>query len=415
MKKNIPTFEFMIDESEESGIKAISIVTDPAFQSSFITFSKPKPNFIQFKDKKKRICAGLSLIPNVPVFRVDEQFGEYYGFFSAETIEKIVEKYHEEMVSNKVNLNHCEDCFIDAFMVEDFIVNSEARVQDLKKMGIEHENIMGAWFTAFKIKDEVTFEAIEKSQEAGNPTGFSVEAYLDKILVQMRTNNYNDKIEIKMKKDRKSLLNKIVALFSTDNFERVLVPELGVEIEWTEVGAPVNVVTVDAEGAETLAPVGPGEFVTDAGTIVVDEGSNLVEVREAEAPVEEVPVDAPVEEVPMVDEVIVPEVPVDAPVEEVSGDVKSKTIGELVGDIDGSYMVKVVVVDGEVTEAEVSSETNMNLLKKQVDSLSKEIQKLQTKLDEPIGDPILEAEIVKKDFSKMNAYEKVMYERSLED
>ena len=414
MKKNIPTFEFMIDESAESGIKAISIVSDPAFKSSFVTFSKPKPTFIQFKDKKKRICAGLSLIPNVAVFRVDEEFGEYYGFFSAETIEKIVEKYHEEMVSNKVNMNHDENAFIDAFMVEDFIVNSESRVQDLKGMGIEHENIMGAWFTAFKIKDEVTFEAIEKNQEEGNPTGFSVEAYLGKLLVQMRDNNNDKKIEIEMKKDKKNLLEKIVSLFGMDNFERMLVPELGVEIEWTEVGSPVNVVTVDAEGAETLAPSGPGEFVTDAGTIVVDEGSNLVEVREAEV-VEEPPVEEPVEEVPMVDDVIVPEVPVEEPVEEVPGDVKSKTIGELVGDTDGTYMVKVVVVDGEVTEAEVSSETNMNLLKEQVETLSKEVQKLQTKLDEPIGEPVLEAVIVEKDISKMNAYEKVMYERSLED
>ena len=155
MKKNIPTFQFVIDDSEESGVKAISIVGDPAFQSSMITFSKEKPKFVALADKKyKQICAGLSLIPDVPVYRVDEIFGEYYGVFSKETIEKIVEKYHMEMNMNKLNLNHDENSFIDAFMVEDFIVDSEARVADLKLKGIEHPNIMGAWYTAFKIKDK---------------------------------------------------------------------------------------------------------------------------------------------------------------------------------------------------------------------------------------------------------------------
>ena len=133
MENKLPTFEFLIDDTVESGVKAVSIVSDPAFGSSFVTFEKTKPKFIQL-EKKKRICAGLSLIPNVLILRSDETFGEYYGYFSAETIEKIVEKYHEEMNSNKVNLDHNENMFIDAFMVEDYIVNSDARVEDLKKL-----------------------------------------------------------------------------------------------------------------------------------------------------------------------------------------------------------------------------------------------------------------------------------------
>ena len=414
MKKNIPTYEFLIDETAESGVKAISIVSDPAFQTSFVTFSKPKPIFVELKGekfKKKRICAGLSLIPNVPVYRVDEQFGEYYGYFSAETIEKIVEKYHEEMNSNKVNLNHDENNFIDAFMVEDFIVNSKSRAEDLKNMGIEHENIMGSWFTAFKIKDEITFESIVKNQEEGNGTGFSVEAYLDKLLIQMRNNE--NKIIKEMKRNKKTLLEKIVKLFTSEYFERSLVAELGFEIEWTEVGMPVQQVTVDTEGVETMAPVGPGEFVTDLGVVIVDDSSNLLEVREV-PPVEDVPVEVPVvdDSISLEDPILPPEAPM-APEAPAVPDIKSKTIGDLVGDVDGEYYIKVVVSGGEVTEAEVSSETN--LLKEQVLSLTKEKNDLVVKLNEPCGDPILEAEIIKKDFSKMTAYEKVMYERSLEE
>lgn len=424
MEKRIPIFEFIIDDSAESGVKAISIVSDPAFESKFVTFGKEKPTFVEL-EKKKRICAGLSLIPDVPIYRVDEVFGEYFGYFSAETIEKIVEKYHEEMNQNKVNLNHDENNFIDAFLIEDYIVNSEARVEDLKKLGIEHQNIMGAWYTAFKIKDEVTFESILKNQEEGNPTGFSVEAFLDKVIVNMMSKEYEN-FENKMKKEKKTLLEKIIAIFSEEDqiFERGLVPELAIEIEWGEVGSPVQQVTVAEDGTESLTPIGPGEFVTDMGVVVVDDSSNLVEVREV--PQEEAPAEEPMEkeeemeapEISLDDELQMPveeepapEVPVEEPVEEpVAPEVKDKTIGEIVGEQDGEYYIKVVVADGAVTEAEVSSETN--LLKAENEKLQAEKLALEEKLKEPIGDPELEAEITPKDYSKMSAYEKVMYRRS---
>lgn len=430
MKKKLPIFEFIIG-GDEDGVTAISIVDDPAFQSSLVTFSKNQTKFVELADangkKKKKICAGLSLIPNVLVYRVDPVFGEYFGYFSAETIERIVEKYHEELNNNKVNLNHDPDKYIDAFMVSDYIVDSEEKVADLKRLGIEHENIIGSWFTAFKIKDDQIFEQIVNGNAK---TGFSIEAFLDTYLVQAQSQINNNKIKSEMKKQKKSVYEKILDLFKKEMFERMLVPELGFEIEWSEVGQPVNKVDVDEEGNETMTPVGAGEFKTDSGVIVVDESSNLVEVRELpeepeevapepeaevempeielpeeeEAPVEEAPVEEPPMEEPTVEEAPVEEIPVEeVPV----ADVRSKTIGEVVGQIDGEYWIKVVVEGGQVTEAEVSGETD--LLKTKVNELESEVEKLSNKLKEPIGEPILEAPIEKKEWAKMSAYERALH------
>jgi hypothetical protein len=483
MKKNIPTFQFVIDDSEECGVKAISIVGDPAFQSSMITFKKESPKFIVLANKKKkRICAGLSLIPDVPVYRVDEVFGEYYGYFTKETIEKIVEKYHMEMNMNKVNLEHNDNAFIDAFMIEDYIVDTPQRIEDLKLKGIEHPNIEGAWYTAFKIKDEKVFEQIENG-EAG--MGFSVEAYLDKYIVQMNKNN------IKMKKNKKSLLQKIAMVFSDKNiideimnaeiFERALVNELGFEIEWNGVGEPVKQVTLDPNGNEILSPVGPGEFSTDSGVVVVDDASNLLEVRPLPKEVvskEQSPNIPPVEtapatgdttsaesmkaypwdqcisdqlaagysqdvadkicgwikanysqeeailkaeagevpptemvsgdttNIPSTDVVPTDNMPVEEPVVPVSSASTSKTIADIVGTNDGEYWIKVCVEGGVITEAEVSSETT--LLRSQVTKLSEEKKVLEDKLNEPIGDPILQPITEVKPFDKMSAYEKAL-------
>jgi hypothetical protein len=432
MKKKLPTFEFIIDDSDESGVKAISIVDDPAFESSLVAFEKAKPKFVQFADKKgkkkKQICAGLSLIPNVLIYRIDEVFGEYYGYFTAETIEKIVEKYHEELNNNKVNIDHDTSKYIDAFMVSDYIVDSEEKVQDLKRMGIEHQNIMGSWFTAFKIKDEQVFDEI---LNGSTNTGFSVEAYLDTFLVQMTKQINNKYIKHEMKKNNKSLLDKIVDLFKKEIMERSLVPELGFEIEGGQVGEPVQQVTVDENGNETLTPLGVGEFKTDAGIVVVDESSNLVEVKEL--PVEPEPEPEPEDEIPnlvlpaeespdeiatgqtenpaeMKSEVVLPTEDVLPP----STEQLDKTILEIVGANDGDYMIKVKVEGGLVTQAEVSSETDLlkaklSKFEEQTKALETENKELKDKMKEPINEPVLEAPVEKKDWAKMSAYEKALY------
>lgn len=443
MKRKLPTFEFIIDDTLESGVKCVSIVADPAFGSAMITLEGQK-KFVTFAEKKKKqICAGLSLIPNVPIYRMDEELGEYMGYFSVETIEKIVDKYHQEQLSNKVNVNHNSDAYIDAYLVEDYIVNSQSRVEDLKAMGIEHPNIIGAWYTAFKIKDPQIFANIE---ESGNATGFSVEAFLDRVMVNMReevkNNIINKQIQIEMKKNNKTIKEKILQIFASENLERTLVPELALEIEWSEIGAPVNKITVNPDGSETLQPVGQGEFITDKGIVVVDEQSNLVEVRDLpEQPEVEVPVETP--EAPASGDTVVsgstepvlaidPITGVEAPptevptgsTETVSGEtavVKSgvqKSIMEIVGTTDGTYNMTVVVQGGIVVSAEAVNTVDLMLAKQQeVDALKLQVVALEQKVKEPIGDPILAPEpkvLTPAEFQKLSAYEKLMYNRGLE-
>lgn len=479
MKKNLPIYEFVIDDSEDSGVKCISIVADPAFKSKLIAFNKNQNRFIELADskKKKRKICGLALIPDVPIYRVDDVTNEQYmGFFSAETIEKIVEKFHDEMNNNKVNLNHDENANVDVILIEDFIVNSNARKQDLKEKGIEHENIMGSWFVVYRIKNEEVFNSILENQAKGNETGLSVEIYLDRVLVQMNKNNYNEK----MKKDKKSLLEKIVQIFAQEEefkANRANVSELGFDIEWNKPGEPVNQVTVDPNGNESLSPVGPGEFVTDAGVVVVDDSSNLVEVRPV--PVEPSGSTAPIvsvsgsTETPIVasaetfepypwdkcladqkkkgysdtasnkicgyirsknmnsedltedqiktilaepDELattgstnnpaaeVAPSEPNNPPVSQAS---LNKTIGEIVGTVDGDYLIEATVENGVVTEINVSSD--VQLLRTQLEEAKKENKVLTDKLKEPIGEPVLEAPVEKKDWAKMSAYEKTLW------
>jgi hypothetical protein len=407
--KNLPIYEFLIDDSLESGVKCISIVPDPAFKSKAILFHKTKPLFVEMassKPKKRKIC-GLALIPNVLIFRQDETTGEnYYGFFSAETIEKIVEKFHDENNNNNVNLNHDAKQNVDAVLIEDYIVDSQARVEDLKLKGITHENIMGSWAVTYKIKNEEVFNSIIENQRLGNPVGLSVEAILDTFLVQMSLGITKNNMKKEMKKNYKSLMDKIIDIFRKEELERALVPELGFEVIYGEVGQPVQQVTIDAEGNETLTPLGPGEFKTDTGIIVVDDSSNLVEVR-----------DLPVEEEPEV-EVEIPDLMLpaeDMPVEDMpSGDTTNTEMKEETPNEEKLDETEIKLSDVDIklnNEIEKFNilQARFDEIQKEVDSLKTENNELKEKMKEPINEPVLDAPIDKKDWAKMSAFEKALY------
>jgi len=459
MKNNLPTFEFIIDDSLESGVKGVSIVTEPAFGSAALRFDEqqPKPKFLAFGEKKKQIVAGFLILANTPVYRVDPEFGEYMGYFSPETITKIIEKYHAEMNSNKVNLDHDSEAYIDAFMIEDYQVNSEARVQDLASRGLKHPNALGSWYGAMKIKDPAIFEAIDNS---GEMTGFSVEAFLDRVMVdfnaEVKNNIIKNKVSTEMRKISKTIKEKILSIFTEiEKFERALVPELAFEIEWTVVGEPVNQVIPpeNVDGEEQFQPVGQGEFVTEYGIVVVDEASLLVEVRELPAEIQE-PEAPEVEDELAVDEdgnpivespevpasgdtassgstetiaeivdVVDPELPAPTGVTETVTDEVvvevpmagiEKSILEVVGTVDGQYTILVTVAGGVVTEAIAQSMVDLMLEKqKEIDALVAEKQVLLEKMKDPITDPILTPAQQEADFKKMTAYEKLMYKRGL--
>lgn len=71
---------FIEEDSEFSGIDAISIVEEPAIEEDFITLSADKVQLAKVDDEK-RILMGAALVPNRKIYRNSED-EEYYIFFS---------------------------------------------------------------------------------------------------------------------------------------------------------------------------------------------------------------------------------------------------------------------------------------------------------------------------------------------
>jgi hypothetical protein len=118
--------ELILDEEQEdSGIEAISIVESPAIESDFVALNSQEIKLAEI-NKEKKILLGALLIPNKPIYRNGDE-GEYYIFFSKETIVKASQMYLKNGYQNKSTLEHAQ-ALKGLTLVESWIVEDE--VQD---------------------------------------------------------------------------------------------------------------------------------------------------------------------------------------------------------------------------------------------------------------------------------------------
>ena len=161
--------ELVLDEDiEENGVDAISIVENPAIESDFVALKQEEIKLAEV-DKEKRILLGALLIPNKPIYRSGDE-GEYYIFFSKDTIVKASQMYLKNGYQNKSTLEH-QQALRGLTLVESWIVEDE--VQDKsRKYGLNVP--VGTWMGAVKVNnDEIWKEYVKTSKVKG----FSIEGY----------------------------------------------------------------------------------------------------------------------------------------------------------------------------------------------------------------------------------------------
>ena len=120
-------------------------------------------------DKEKKILLGALLIPNKPIYRNSEE-GEYYIFFSKDTIVKASQMYLKNGYQNKSTLEH-QEALKGLTLVESWIVEDE--VQDKsRKYGLNVP--VGTWMGAVKVNNEEIWKEYVKTSKV---KGFSIEGY----------------------------------------------------------------------------------------------------------------------------------------------------------------------------------------------------------------------------------------------
>lgn len=165
---DIPIYKLVINE-DELGLEAVALVDNPAIQVQWQMFDGKKPlKFQQVGDRQ--IVTGPLMIPNLPIYRRDEQRGEHYVVFDRETIEQAAIKYFKSGLHNSVNLMHNEEEVVDgAVMIESFFIDKQRGIATPE--GYD-ELPDGTWFGSYKINDKNLWDNFIKT---GEFKGFSVE------------------------------------------------------------------------------------------------------------------------------------------------------------------------------------------------------------------------------------------------
>lgn len=285
----IPVYDAMILDGD-SGMLRISLVDDPAVMSNFQAFDATKKMLMyEVSDEEKRLVNGVVMRADFPIYRRDQQMGEYYIIYKADTIRQMAEKYLVENRQNNINLMHEKDSDVEGVqMVQFFIKDTSKGIAPAGFDGIAD----GSLFGEFHVTNEEVWDQIKE----GTYKGFSLEGIFDLCPEQDRDevqeivdsldgkfkrifkHNSNSKTMSKLSRLRAALAKALAAFGNITTDKGVLAWDGDDDLK-----AGDSVYIEDSEGNRT--PAEDGDYKTeDNKTIVVVDGK-VADILDPEAEV----------------------------------------------------------------------------------------------------------------------------------
>ena len=161
--------ELIIDEEAELfGIDAISIVSEPAINSSFVALNENKTLLAEV-DADRHILIGAALIPDKPIYR-NQNGEEFHVYFSKRTVRRAMELFFKFGNQSNTTLEH-EHKLNGLSVVESWIV--ESKENDKSNLyGLDVP--VGSWCVSVKVENEAIWTEWVKSDKV---SGFSIEGF----------------------------------------------------------------------------------------------------------------------------------------------------------------------------------------------------------------------------------------------
>ena len=161
--------ELILDEEDlDAGVEAISIVESPAIESDFVALKNQEIKLAEV-DKEKKILMGALLIPDKPIYRNGSE-GEYYIFFSKDTIVKASQMFLQNGNQSNSTLEH-NQALNGLTLVESWLVEDKAK----DKTALYSLDVpVGTWMGSVKVNNEDVWNEYVKTNKV---KGFSIEGY----------------------------------------------------------------------------------------------------------------------------------------------------------------------------------------------------------------------------------------------
>lgn len=188
MVNDLPVYKITIDpeysDGENLGIEQIAFTSNPAIKVKGLAFSNVSKHF--FADELKYRVTAPAMIP-MEIYRRDDEAGEYYVQFEANTIEQIHVKFMQDLQNRNVfNLEHDQNKEVPAYILEAWIVENPTQDKAYTTYGIEVPK--GTLMLTAQVTDKEYYNELVKNEQLG----FSIEGFLGmKLSKHLKQNNMN--------------------------------------------------------------------------------------------------------------------------------------------------------------------------------------------------------------------------------
>ena len=202
---------------------ACSLVTNPAVEELFVSFSEDKPLVEKFADDSKHMLTGVVAIPNKPIYRRNKDGEEYDIVFSAEAIEKMAMDYMRNYRQNEVTLQHQEETD-GVYLVEQWIKQDGYRDKSAV-IGLSEDLPVGSWIQTYYVDSNDVWKRIQ----SGELRGLSLECALGlqefESQIDKNDNNMEIKDEMSFWTKMKDVLSEVFSPVSMQKQEEEVKPE----------------------------------------------------------------------------------------------------------------------------------------------------------------------------------------------
>lgn len=184
----LQVYKAQIDPAMTSDLEVnfIGLVDRPAIEKNFQAFKESKK--FTFNDER-RIISGPCMVAGMPLYRNDNQLGEYFVEFDKPAIFTIVEKFHAKGFLQKFNLFHDDTQQVgDVTIFNSFISDTSLGV---KPLGGFEDVADGSWFISAKVNNDLVWQKVK----SGEIKGFSVEGLFAYVKLQMNKLTMEEKLE----------------------------------------------------------------------------------------------------------------------------------------------------------------------------------------------------------------------------
>lgn len=157
MNKNI--YYIDINDEDETGLDAISLVQHPAIEVDFLCFNEDVKEIDFSADEDKHILTAVALRADHPIYRRNGSY-EYWVVFTKDVIRRLVTKYAKNNLFNSVNIEHNDYSFVkSAYMIESYIVDKARGIVPSEFSDIED----GSWVVSYYIDDESLWDTVKNT------------------------------------------------------------------------------------------------------------------------------------------------------------------------------------------------------------------------------------------------------------